>query len=283
MYRANSVLFPWLLILPYQAIAAGITLDTEVAYRFDDNLSRAEQKGDRFRDSAIDFGLNANWSTLLPPTAGLRLLGSMRVTKQTRFEALDNLDLSSGIRYRIQPVPGYTTPWIELGAAYAVTRYRDSKIRDGNTLSIDLIAGKRFTDRLGSQMGVKHERRYGGDSSVFDMQQKQIFLNIDYKLGLSAAMYLHLVRRYGDQVFTATPDDEYAEYAKAIAIDPAFGQRSAYRVDAKANAIELGLNRPINASSTLDLGLRRLDVYANEGNYRYRANEFRLAWLYRFQ
>jgi hypothetical protein len=186
------------------------------------------------------------------------------------------------MRYRIQPVSGYTNPWIELGGGYQRQNYRNSKIRDGNIWSVDAILGKRFTDRIGGRIGASEEWRRADNEDVFDWRRHRIFAALDYRLGLNTVLYANVTHNYGDQVFTATPSPDLRAEAKAFADDPVFGARRAYRLGAKANTAEIGLNLPLNGSSTLDFGMRRFNAVTDGGD-RYHETELRLSWLYRFK
>lgn len=282
MNRTTLALLAGLLALAGKAEAGVTHVDAELAYRHDNNLSRAESARDIFSDDAVDFGMTLTWSQLLTANSGLRLSGGLRLTEQARHEALNHMNISAGLRYRIQPVAGYTAPWIELGTGYEQQRYRDSEIRDGGVWSGDALVGKRFTDRIGGRVGLSWERRHADESEVFEWQRRHLFASVDYKLGFDSTMYFNLSRDWGDQVFTATPAPTFRRVAKAIVNDPAFGARRAYRMSAVANTAELGLNLPLNAANTLDLGVRHFTADA-DGGHRYENTELRLSWLYRFK
>lgn len=282
MNHTTLALMAGLLALTSKA-AAGVThADAELAYRHDNNLSRAESGRDTVSDNAIDLGTTLSWNRLLTPNSGLRLSGGLRLTEQARNSELSHMDIGAGLRYRIQPVAGYTAPWIELGASYDQQFYRDSGIRDGDRWVTDAILGKRITDRIGGRIGANWEWRHADDGEVFEWQRRRLFASMDYKLGLDSTLYFTLTRVWGDQVFTATPAAAFRQVAKAIADDPAFGARRAYRMGAVASEVELGLNLPLNSVQTLDVGVRYFNADA-DGGHTYDSTELRISWLYRFQ
>jgi len=264
-----------------QAWAGVPTLDLELATRYDDNLSRGEAQRDQLSDVAVDLGLSAGYTRMLTANSGIRLNAHVRHSAQQRYDALDLLNLGIDARYRIQPVAGYTAPWIELGAGYEHLSYRDSAVRDGERRHATLMLGKRFTDRLGGRIGLGREWRDADQEDVFEWQRTRQFALLEYKTGLTSTLYLQFQHEDGDQVFTATPGPDYRRYAKAVADDPAFGARRAYRLGADARSLDLGWNLPLTYG-VLDLGLRYFEADAS-GGHTYEDSELRLGWTYRFQ
>ena len=282
MHRTKSWLFIGLLGISCQA-AAGVTqIDLDLGYHFDDNLNRGEEERDRLSDQSLEAGIRASYNQMLSPNSGLRLMGSLRLVEQARYDELSQIAAGVGLRYRIQPVAGYTAPWIQLATGYEYLQYRDSEIRDGELMNAELMVGKRFTDRLGGRAGYHREWRDARDGDVFEWQRRTLFVGLDYRLQNAATVYFDVSRLHGDLVFTATPDPRYRREAKAIADDPAFGARRAYRMEASANQLDLGFNLPLGASSALDLGVRYFDADA-EGGRSYDNVELRAGWLYRFK
>jgi hypothetical protein len=95
----------------------------------------------------------------------------------------------------------------------------------------------------------------------------------------------------GDQVFTLFNTAAWAPlyaYAKAVATDTVFssafgGAPTAYRLDAKTDRYELGLNIALNGSNALDLGWSHFDSRADHGGGKYDGDAFRVGYLYRFR
>lgn len=265
---------------PVQADATHV--DVELAAIHDDNLGRAESERDIFSDNILELGLTATRTILLTPNSGLRLRGGLHMAEHAKYTELNLMSANAGASFRIQPVSSYTAPWIELGVMLERQAFRNSDIRDGRVLVMEAIAGKRFTDRIGARAGISREQRWADNAKVFEWQNRRIFAMADYKLGLDSTLYASLSRIFGDQVFTTTPDPEFREYAKAIAKDPVFGARRAYRMGAVSDALELGVSMPVNSSNTLDIGLRRFHSDA-DGGHIYDNTELRASWLYRFK
>ena len=282
MNHTTSLSAVILLLLTCEANAGISNVDTELAYRHDDNLSRAEDRRDRFSDNAVDLGVKYSWSQPLTSNSGLRLSGSMRLSEQIHYDDLSHLSFAADLRYRVQPFAGYTMPWIELGTSYERQFYRDSDIRDGHAWDASVFVGKRFTDRIGGRVGASREWRNAEQGKVFDWCRTQLMVAMDYKLSLNSIIYANLSKNYGDQVFTATPAPAFRIVAKAIADDPSFGLRRAYRLDSIANTFEIGMNITLNSANALDFGFKRFDTAA-DGGHNYTDNELQFSWLFRFQ
>jgi hypothetical protein len=282
MYLNKLCLTMSLMACAGAAQAAATHVDLELSARHDDNLSRAESGRDILSDNVLDLGITATRSMLLTPNSGFRIKGGLRLVEHAEYTDLNQLSANAGISYRIQPVAGYTAPWIELGATLERQSHRNSDIRDGEVLVAEAIIGKRFTDRIGGRAGIGWEKRWADEAGVFEWHRHRIFALADYRVGLDTTLYASVSRDFGDQVFTATPAPAFRRVAKAIADDPAFDTRRAYRLDAVSTTLELGVNMPINTSNVLDLGARHFRAEA-DGGHTYNDTELRASWLYRFR
>lgn len=279
----NKLCLIILLLACARPAQAGATfVDAELAARHDNNIARGESGNDIFSDNVVDLGLTATHSILLTPNSGLRLTGGAHIAKHAIYTGLDMMSLNAGMSYRTQPVLGYTAPWFELGATLTQQSFNNSDIRDGNLLVLEAIAGKRLTDRIGARIGINREQRWARVAEVYKWQRQRIYIASDYKLNLNSTLYTSLSRDFGDQVFTTTPSLELREYSKAIALDPVFGTRRAYRMGAISDTLELGVSTPLNSFNTLDIGLRRFHANAAAG-HSYNDTELRASWLYRFK
>jgi hypothetical protein len=282
MHLNKLCLLTLLMACANAAQAAATHVDLELAIRHDNNLSRAESGRDILSDNVLDLGITATQSILLTPYSGLRIKGGLHLAQHAEYTDLDQLSANAGFSYRIQPVAGYTAPWMELGASLERKNHRNSNIRDGEVLAAEAMVGKRFTDRIGGRIGIGWEKRWADEAEVFEWNRHRIFALADYRAGLDTTIYASVSRDFGDQVFTATPAPSFRTVARAIADDPAFGARRAYRLDAVSTTLELGVSMPVNASNVLDFGARHFRAEA-DGSHTYNDTELRASWLYRFR
>lgn len=256
-------------------------MDTELSVRHNNNVSRAEADRDVFSDTVAGLDLNIAHSMMLTAHSGLQLRGGLSLSQFARFDALSHLDLQAGMLYRVQPVKAYTAPWFDVALGWQRQAFQNSTIREGDLLSLDLGVGQRLTDRLRLRAGYGWERRFADDNVVFEWHRRTARMSADFKISTALTLYGLVSRTNGDQVFTATPAPVFRQAAKAIVDDPVFGTRRAYRLGAQADVLELGGSYSMNASHTLDAGLRHFEIEA-DGNHSYKSTEIRASWLYRF-
>lgn len=264
------------------ACANPMLIDLELSAAHDDNVSRAESGRDIKPDNSLGLELKASRSLMLTPNSGMLVSGGVRLTEHAHYDDLSNLSANLTAAYRIQPVVGYSAPWLELGGMLQRLYFRHSDIRDGTLLETHMTVGKRFTDRIRLQGSLGWEQRWADASDVYELSRRRLFLLADYKLSPTAALYGSLSRDFGDQAVTSSPAPQLGRSARAIADDPAFGDRRAYRLDAIADIYGLGASIALNAGSTLDLGVQHFRISA-DGGHAYAGTELRASWLYRFR
>jgi hypothetical protein len=107
---------PVFLCLCCDAVAAGadatyFTVDSALVY--DSNIGRAQRSIDIDDDFALEAGLTAARSFRLSDKSGLVVRAGAQVRQQFRFQDLSRFSLEAGVNYRIQPVVGFTNPWID--------------------------------------------------------------------------------------------------------------------------------------------------------------------------
>jgi hypothetical protein len=277
--------------VPGVVLADSTRFGVDAEYAHDTNVNRAAVDSEALSDDAVSVEAYAARSILLSTRSGLVLKGAVRATEFFDFRDMSSLAASGRAAYRFQPSPGFTNPWVELAGELGGFRYRDSGIRDGYAASIAASIGKYFTDRIRMEAGVGLDRRGGGEGGVYDLSNRKIWTALDYKLTPKTTVYGSATWMDGEQVFTifntAAWTYPYA-YAKAQAADPVFspafgGAPTAYRVDARTDRYELGINIALSGNNALDLGWSHFDSRADQGGGKYNGDAFRVGYLYRFR
>lgn len=228
---------------------------------------------------------------MLSSRSGIVIRGAVRATEFFDFRDLSSLGVSGRAAYRFQPSPGFTSPWIELAGQFDGFKYRDSGLRDGYAASTSASVGKHFTDRIRMEAGAGFERRSGGDGGVYDLSNGKFWTALDYKLTSKTTLYGSATWMDGEQVFTLFDTAAWAPlyaYAQASAADPVFssafgGAPTAYRVDARTDRYELGINVALRGNDALDFGWSHIDSRADPGGGKYDRDAFRIGYLYRFR
>ena len=279
------------LAMPCVAMAAGTSLGIDAEYGHDTNVNRAAIGKEELSDDSVSVEAYAARSVLLSPRSGFLLKAAVRATEFFDFGDLSSLAVSGRAAYRFQPWPGFTGPWIELAGQLDGFKFRDSDIRDGYAASTTASVGKYFTDRIRMEAGAGFDRRGGGSGGVYDLSNRKLWTALDYKLASKTTFYGSATWMDGEQVFTLFNTAAWAPlyaYAKAQAADPVFssafgGAPTAYRVDARTDRYELGVNFALNGNNALDFGWSHFESRADRGGGKYDGDAFRVGYLLRFR
>ncbi len=263
------------------AQAAEAKLDADITFQYDSNVGLAESNRDIFSDEMVALNIIGSQTFMLNPYSNLSVKAKLARNQFVRFSDLSNTVLAIGARYRIQPEIGFYQPWLEFGMSAEKRHFDDSDIRDGVLLNLNLSAHKRLTESMNAHIGVDIEKRTADSGEVFDWERYSVFLGSQYKWSESSTFLASYRFQAGDQVFVATPSPAFREGANAIADDPVFGRRRAYRLDANAHTFNVGINYRINANNKLDAGLQYAKINA-EASHEYNATQVHLSWLHRF-
>jgi hypothetical protein len=273
------------------AVADATRLGVDAEYGHDSNVNRAAVGKEERSDDSVSVDAYAARSFLLSSRSGFVLRGAVRATEYFDFHDLSSLGVSGRASYRFQPSPGFTSPWIELAGQVDGFKYRDSEIRDGYATSASASVGKYFTDRIRMEAGVGFDRRGGGSSGVYDLFNRKIWTALDYKLTPKTTFYGSATWMDGEQVFTLFNTAAWAPLtnsATAQAADPVFssafgGAPTAYRVDARTDRFELGVNIALRGNDALDFGWSHFDSRADRSGQKYDGDALRVGYLIRFR
>lgn len=277
----------------FTAVAMARAADTyftaDGALSYDSNIAHAERSIDIDDDFALEASLTAARGFRLSEKSGIVVRAGAQLREQFTYDGLSRLKLDFGALYRIQPVPGYTNPWIELALDVNRLDHRDSDIRDGWLWNMGVSVGKYFTDRIRLTAGWNYEERNADKSKVFEWHHNTLSLATDYHWDDSTTFYANAARIYGDQVSTASFPSAAGIYdgvAKAVARDRALeldanNEHRAYRIDAISDVFEIGINRALRRNLAVDLSVQYYDT-DTDGNHTYRGTVGRAGLLYRF-
>lgn len=279
-------------ILACQALAGTAQADAthiamEAALAHDSNIGHAEYSQDVQEDTALQLGANISRSMRITSHSGLVARAGIQLNKQVHYDDLSLVSASAGARYRIQPLPGFTSPWIDFALGAERLEYRDSEIRDGWINHLGITVGKYFTDKLRMTAGWMAERRHAEDSRVFDLRNHGWQLSADFRLTTQGSIYAKAARIFGDQ-FSSAPQSSlsgtplrYTAQTPDTALSEHGESRTAYRFDAVTNTLELGYNYAISGNMAFDISARYFDADA-KGGHTYEGYSTRAGLLYQF-
>ncbi len=273
------------------ARAAGTVLDLQVSAGRDTSINQSSWEPKEGQVQGLELTLSR--SAVIDDNSGWVLRGRLAWERNVSYAALNNLALGVDAIYRVQPVVGFAEPWLELEAGVLQRQYSDSKLRDGAEAHLTALVGQRFTDRLRGRSGVGWSRRWGGDAGVFDLTNQRLFADVGWRVGEDSLLFARWNRSWGDQVFGGDPplqagdpvpswwSDSYAK-ASAAKLDPIFADDWwAYRTQAIASTLTLGVNLPLSGKAAVSLGVDRTLISARGGS-RYDRTQASLALQYRF-
>jgi hypothetical protein len=262
-------------------------LGMEAAIAHESNIGRSEYSENVQEDISLHLGANISRSMRITANSGLVARAGIQLAEQAHYDDLSLFSASAGARYRIQPLPGFTAPWIDISLGAERLEYRDSDIRDGWISNLGLGIGKYFTDKLRMTAGWMAERRHAEDSRVYDLRNHGWHLGADFQLTPQGSIYAKAARIFGDQVSSSPQSSlsglplHYSAQTPDVALSEHGESRNAYRFDAVTNTFELGYNHAISGNTALDISARYFDADA-KGGHTYHGYSARAGLLYRF-
>jgi hypothetical protein len=269
---------------PAQPVRFGLDVELER----DDNVTRGVLDADRKSDTIASAGVGAAKALLLGPRSGMVLRADARYSHFADFDDLSNVALSAGAAYRVQPVVGFSAPWIELSGDLQWLRHADSDLRDGSIVSLAASVGSYVTDRIRLSGGAGAQRRSGDGTGLYDLSTTRLFGSLDYRVGARTTVYGRVARVDGDHVFAAidpVSQGWLSAIQEVLVGDAALGSGFVgYRVEASTVLFDIGVNVPFGTrTQALDFSLTRFDSKTDRDSREYDGTQLRVAYLYRFQ
>lgn len=275
------------------AIGCGVSLpllatkpyyDLGVDLSHSDNLGNAPYAGDKLSSHQYSARASVGQNLLLTTHSGLLWKGAIKTRQDAKYRGLDHHTLSAAASYKIKPDLAYSAPWYSLGFTYAATIYPDSKLRDARILELELLGGKRLTDRIQAKAGLSYRQQDAQQAySPFEQDQQRLLLGLDYHYQrLSVYTYYN----YIDGHIASTVSGMCGAYLYCASDDALLQNKDgdmlyAYRRKAQTHLVDLGFNYAFSRSTSLDLMLRRIDARAS--GYNYEQHSAHLGLFYRIK
>lgn len=280
---------PWpLLVLACLGVpaAAAPAWDVDLALHYEDNLTRGQLDTDRLGDTAVEVG--GHGSMTLLTTERSSLIGEAGVSTQwwLDYTAVARLAGDGALRYRTRLGADSAAPWLELGLAGSVLRFRDSALRDGAQGRLGITLGQPLSERLSGRVGYVWQVRVADEDTVFDATTQDVFAQLDFAVNDRCLIYGGITVRQGDLVTVAlVPNARALRAASAVSkdLDTAFGSapRRAYRIDGDVVEGEVGINLMLQAGLALDLAATGFTAEADGSNH-YHGTGLTLSLLWQF-
>jgi hypothetical protein len=260
-----------------------LSIDSEIAYTNDDNVTRAQRDSDILNDQFVSVSAGLTYVGWLNMNHRVIYRGFLRAEIYDKYDGLSNNTAGVNLNYQYRAAGTITAPTYGAFIKAAIAEY-DSDLRDSNLYSAGVSWRKPFSDRITFTTILAGNVR-DSDSTVFDTKEVSLLANVDYLIGSRWTLYLTLNYLDGDVVSTAVPGLAVVNAAEAINADDAFGgaaaNRFAYRLDAQTNVVTLGTNISFGEQHSLDVSARWADSKAT-GGISYERRLFSAAYLIRF-
>lgn len=269
---------------PTWAFARALSVDGEIGYATDDNITRAARAPEILEDrfAAVGAGLTWRQPVARQVRAVARAFG--RYERYEDYSELSNVVGGTSLNVQFRARGSLLTPTYSLFGKAQIADY-GSAMRDSYLYSWGVSVEKPLTDRIVTSVTLAANER-DSKSEVFDTGDVSTSLNVDYQLTRRVAAYLGYRYLDGDIVSTASPFWlAIVNEASAIQADDAFGgaaaNRYAYRLTGETQVVTLGMNFSFDERNALDLSGRYAEAESDRG-IRYKRNSVNLAYLLRF-
>jgi hypothetical protein len=290
------ITFFLVLMLPMSSFAGKPFYDLAINFAHEDNIGRSEKSDDIFSDNIVSYFGSANYLHQLNNNSGILFGSSAQWEDYSKTDKLDNFSFDVGVTYKYKPDLHYTSPWYSLGFKASRASYNKSELRDNYAFAVDVMAGKRITDRIMLKAGIAYKDQtattdqsglLGG--KLYDIEYSKVFLGADY-FYKQFIFYGQYTFQDGDVVSSSgkpTWNSKIGLAAKEIQRDDALSDDDwngvyGYRLNAHTHIIDLGVNYALNRESALDFTIQLVEVRGDGDNnyHNYGAN---LGYFYRFK
>lgn len=297
-----TLLLVFSIILPGQHAGAdvygsGWYGETQLSVVYRNNLSRSWKSDDIVSDTISMLSIGGGHSRKLGTTSQVVFTGYLSWNRHDDFEDLDSLAASLGVSWVFQPNPGFANVWYNASAEVTRMEYRDSEVREGYLLDVEVGLSKRLGLRTTGHMGIRYndlvflEKSSEEDTraAAFDTSSGEIYLGANHRLAERLSVFTEYGYRYGDLTASASgipdPDNPY----RAETEDPAFDHcewpncipRYTYRLVGHMHKLELGFALKFDELG-LDLSGRYYDVKGREAGTRYEDWSIQLGVIWNF-
>jgi hypothetical protein len=278
------------------ALKEDLRFDGSIMQSWDDNQSQAQFDRDKVEDNALQVNGNLGWEKTIFSRSLIVLSGFAEYEMMDEVSPLDRLSIGLKGVYRWQPSSAFTAPLIEFNLSYQDDDY-DEDSRDSGVLQSQLFVTRRLTDRITATAGLQYRKRDSA-GSVWDLEDYRLFINGDYLLNQSAALYVTYSYNDGDTFSSAqrsfcngasaTDILPLIDAATAVEADQAYndtfcGDWLAYRIDAQAHIGVAGVNYALSHNTSLDFSIVQASVVeSNEREVEYDRRLIRASIMRRF-
>jgi hypothetical protein len=248
-------------------LAGEPALDLRAAATYHSNLGNAEPEANRQEDLVFEFDAVGDYRLQIGENSGLVFKLGVETRKHVDTTDLDAITGMASLGYVLQPWRGFTAPWFALFGDFRWREHDQSDIRDGALIDLGAVAGKRFTDRISTQLRYEYRHRKAVSDRVFDLNRFSLSGVVDYRFSDTINTYARYAYSNGGLVTSAPRNPKFRGASRAAAMDPAFGRGIlAWRLDGHANELRLGGKYSLTKRTAVDAGVSYAQTDASNDN-----------------
>lgn len=255
--------------------------ELQFGFGYENNISRSFYSPDEVSDEIATVSIGGGHSQKVRDNAQLVFYGYLAVNAHNEYDDLNNLALSFGSTYTIQPTPGYTSFWYHADVSATILRYDNSDAREGVLFNGDFSVNRRLGTRATGRLGYRYnDLVFLGKTSAeevrdaaFDTATHEIYLGVDYQLTQNLFAYGEYAFKHGGIWSNNSFAAGIIEY-DAETIDPVFDEcdpndfrcqpRYAGRTDSDIHRLNAGVAFPIGPMN-IDVSAVYCDAEGDNG------------------
>jgi|GEM_PF-6096345 len=257
-------------------------LDLRPSTSYDQNVGRAQRSAEAEDDFSVGLDATAGYQMTLGQSSGLILKGGIEGRRYQQLHDLSNYRVHGSAAYLFQPGQGFSSPWYALSAGVSLVEHRNSAIRDGTRFDLGAQVGARITDRIALRAEYGYARRNAFTGDAFDIRDHTLQGTLEYTIQPRASIYAGYAFVTGDVVTNAAKDPRIKRVFTAVAPDPVFSGRPAWRLDGDTHNFRLGTTIGFSRRDGVDLSGRYFATDA-DGNNQWHGWQVQAAYVRRFK
>ena len=255
----------------------------ELSFLSNDNITGTFWPEDIKEDTVYLAGINGSYAFSFSQSQALILGAAVRKADFQDYSGLSNRLIDIDLEYRFKTRLGFTAPVYSLYMRKTDADY-ETQLRDGDISEYGFRIHRPMTDRISINFTARNVEQ-SANSEVFNLKRTQFTVGGDYRLSRRWLLYASYDYIDGDvNSITRRRANEDA-WADVWVVDDAFMGLApplwAYRIDAKTDRLQLGLNFGINHDNALDISYENIDSDA-AGPIYYKRNVASLSYIIRF-
>lgn len=264
------------------ALARPLSFDSSAGFIYDSNINRTQRTSQREGDGIFQLAGKAAYRRQLGANHGFIANVGLGTDLHTDFGDLSVLRLGVSVSYLVQPVAGFSRPWLAFTGRFEVEEYAASDIRDGNRSSLGLELGQRLSDRIAVRLGYTVSDRNASKSAVFETHQGQLHAIAEYSAWPRWKLYTKYDYTHGGMVTGAPRAAKLLAVSRARTRDRVFGLNNvAWRLEAESHAGRFGAKYTLAKHSVLDTSISHIATGA-DGDNQWRVWQFGIHLFHRF-